>query len=313
MTSKSKIRYLLRNSLVPAIGWEKWNALQHHLIHGYTPNFRNPRTFLEYLQHSKYYGLARELAPLVDKYTVKAFVSERIGEFHVIPTLQIIRRDDDFDTSALPERWIAKSVHAAGWNHIHDGLPLNEVALKKKFRRWLSRNYYSVSGEVNYRYIPPKIIIEPLISDVDEDLKDYKLWCFAGKVHFIGVHGDRKTLARGQIFKLDWTASSWRYPEIPEWSTRSFDKPSDLGALIAIAEKLSAPFPFVRVDLYEKKGHIYFGELTFTPGDGNNIRIPFQEDLQYGRLIIEANAPPRVEFRCSVPCGELVHRNISGA
>jgi hypothetical protein len=38
--------------------------------------------------------------------------------------------------------------------------------------------------------------------------------------------------------------------------------------MIMIASRLSSAFDFVRVDLYNVRGKIYFGELTFTPVAG---------------------------------------------
>ena len=39
--------------------------------------------------------------------------------------------------------------------------------------------------------------------------------------------------------------------------------------MLALAEKLSAPFEFVRIDFYlSKSGDIYFSEYTFTPAGG---------------------------------------------
>ena len=44
-----------------------------------------------------------------------------------------------------------------------------------------------------------------------------------------------------------------------------FQRPINLERMIACAETLSKPFPFVRVDFYEVQGKVIFGELTFTP------------------------------------------------
>lgn len=287
MSFRSKYTFVLRNALVPIIGWKKWNEVQFRAIHGYEPNFEVPQTFLEYLQYLKYYGRGGELAPFVDKFLVKSYVAKTIGPQHVIPTCDVVYCADAFRFEGLPDRWIAKSAHAAGWNYIKNNSAKGENALRSIFRRWLDRNYYDVSGEVNYRYITPKILIEPLISTPGEDLKDYKIWCFNGKAMFIGIHGDRSNVAKGQIFHLDGSPSTWRYPEIPVWREPP-EFPENLSELVRVAQELAQPFPFVRVDLYSTSKQIFFGELTFTPGDGINIRIPFDEDKQFGEIIMGA-------------------------
>lgn len=285
MSVNSKIRWVLRNSIKPIVGWETWNALQFRVIHGYQPNFEKPTTFLEYLQYIKYYGRGSELAPFVDKLTVKEMVKKRIGSRFVIPTIGVAYPGEKFNFSTLPARWIMKSAHAAGWNHIQDGGSIDLSELEKKISKWLRKNYYTISGEVNYRYIAPKVIFESLISEEGEDLKDYKIWCFQGVPRLIGVHGDRKRTAKGQIFTTGWERTGWRYPEIPTWDDIP-DKPTNLPELLEIAAELSRDFPFVRVDLYDGMRGIFFGELTFTPGDGNNIRIPFEDDKRYGEMIL---------------------------
>lgn len=306
MTVGSKVRYALRNSFVPVIGWERWNKLQHRALHGYWPDFRNPSTFLEYLQHCKYYGLTREMGPLVDKYLVKEYVRNTIGDDHVIPTKAIVRLNEPVPYDILPDRWIAKSVHAAAWNYLHFGGSIDRFSFERKISRWLSKNYFDIGGEVNYRYISPKIMFEPLISELDQDLVDYKIWCFDGAARFVGVHGDRQNTPKGQIFNLDWTSTNWIYPDIGDWSIGVIPKPFDLDQMISVAEKLAAPFPFVRVDLYEVCQKIYFGELTFTPGDGNNIRIPLYEDQLLGASVVNHTRDPSFKMTIDVPAGSMV-------
>ena len=48
-------------------------------------------------------------------------------------------------------------------------------------------------------------------------------------------------------------------------------KPSNWNDMVFMAETLSQPFPFVRVDLYNIQGKIYFSEMTFTPAKGTLI------------------------------------------
>ncbi|MFG6589229.1 ATP-grasp fold amidoligase family protein [Sulfitobacter sp. MOLA879] len=246
-----------------------------------------PSTFLEYIQYLKYYGRGGELGPFVDKVLAKDFARRRIGEEYVIPTIKVIRANDPIDLSDLPEHWIAKSAHAAGWNYIHKGSgPVSNKVLRK-MGRWLERNYFDVSGETNYRYIPPKILFEPLISEPEEDLKDYKIWCFAGEPKLIGVHGDRAGKPKGEIFDLNWNRTDWTYPEVPSWPEKP-EKPRNLDLLLNLARTLSEGFPFVRVDLYDGSKGVFFGELTFTPGDGSNIRIPLSEDIVFGEQVLAA-------------------------
>ena len=54
-----------------------------------------------------------------------------------------------------------------------------------------------------------------------------------------------------------------------------------------IADRLSKPFDFVRVDLYLTPRGVRFGELTFTPAAAlDNKRLP-ETDLRFGRRMEE--------------------------
>ena len=44
--------------------------------------------------------------------------------------------------------------------------------------------------------------------------------------------------------------------------------PENLQQMLEIAARLSKGFPFVRIDLFDVDGRIYFGEYTFFPASG---------------------------------------------
>ncbi|MBU4480053.1 hypothetical protein KKG48_01245, partial [Patescibacteria group bacterium] len=48
---------------------------------------------------------------------------------------------------------------------------------------------------------------------------------------------------------------------------------------------LSKGFDYIRVDLYNLEGKIYFGELTFHPGSGFSKFTPEKYDLIYGKKL----------------------------
>ena len=65
----------------------------------------------------------------------------------------------------------------------------------------------------------------------------------------------------------------------------SSDLPSNLSEMIRLAETLSANYKFLRVDLYNVNGKIYFGELTFYPAAGMGAFIPEEWDEKLGNLL----------------------------
>lgn len=285
MKIKSKLIYLIRIIVVPIVGWRAWNYFRFIFVHKYVPRISKPRTFLEFLIWGKYLGRMDRLGIYVDKIAVKEYVRSVCSDVVVIPTLcSLYSSEDECLLSDLGDNWIAKGAHTSGFSYI---CPVGgyDNSFKKFCSNVLSIDYYNKTGESNYRYIVPAVIVEPLICSRNFNLIDYKVWCFAGEPRFIGIHGDRSTNPKGQIFELNGSPSKWIYPDIPSWSG-SAPFPKNFDRILSIARKLSSAFSFVRVDLYEINDDVVFGELTFSPGDGFNIRIPYEEDLQYGELII---------------------------
>lgn len=83
--------------------------------------------------------------------------------------------------------------------------------------------------------------------------------------------------------ELDWTHRPGAIINA-KCNPEGVKKPEKLAMMLKIAEKLSDGFLFVRVDLYEVDGRVYFGELTFTPATG--VMNHFTDDflLEQGEL-----------------------------
>ena len=61
--------------------------------------------------------------------------------------------------------------------------------------------------------------------------------------------------------------------------------PNNLKEMISLAEKLSANEPFLRVDLFNVNGKIFFGELTFYPASGLGRWTTEEADMKIGKYI----------------------------
>lgn len=233
-------------------------------------NWDYPKTFNEKLQWLKLYDRKDIYTTMVDKYDVKKYVSEIIGEEYVIPTIGIYDNFEQIDFDKLPNKFVIKCTHDSG------GLVIcnNKKALNMKFTRnkinnSLKRNFFYESREWPYKNIKPKIIIEKLIENENStDLKDYKIFCFNGVPKTILVCSNRKGNHKNtDFFDIDWNIMPFtRENHINNYQV--IEKPKKLDEMIEISKKLSADIPFVRVDLYEVNGKVYFGELTFYPSAG---------------------------------------------
>ena len=282
---KHAVALVLKNVLVPIFGWRLWNELRFYYYHGYKLDLKNPRTFLEKLQWQKYFGKIEEYSKYIDKYEVREYVESVIGDKYLVPLVGVYHTVEEIPFNKLPGSFVIKATHGSGWNIIiKDKSNINWQHCQSKLNKWLHTNYYKKTGEINYKDIKPRIIIEEYLNEPSGNILDYKLWCFNGKFQFIGIHGDRHIKAKAVLLDDDWNPLPIYYPDIPEWDEIPL-RPNKLSEMIEVAEKLSAIFPFVRVDLYYVIDKIYFSELTFTPGDGFNISLPKDLDLKYGRLI----------------------------
>ena len=250
-------------------------------------NIENPKTFNEKLQWLKLYDRNPEYTKMVDKYEAKKYVSEIIGDEYIIPTLGIYNNFDEIDFEKLPNQFVMKCTHNSGGNIIcKDKGHFDYKFARKWMGNCLKRNYYNYNKEWVYKNIKPRIIVEKYMQDRGEDeLKDYKLMCFNGKVKCSFVCSDRynnKGL-KVDFFDINWNKMPFerKYPN----STQKIQKPINYELMIEFAEKLSRNIPFLRVDFYEINGKIYFGELTFFPGSGFEEFRPEKYDRILGDML----------------------------
>ena len=165
----------------------------------------NPVTFNEKLQWLKLYDATPEKTRLADKYRVRDWVKDTIGEEHLIPLLGVWERFEDIDFDALPEQFVLKANDGSGRNIIvKDKAEFDAAGARAKFARWASEPFAFDTGfEMHYLNIPPRIIAEKYMENMDQ-LVDYKFMCFGGEVKFIWVDTDRYTRHRRTLFTTGW-------------------------------------------------------------------------------------------------------------
>lgn len=276
----------------PALGLlpKKLFQLQHLRMHRrfgahwYWANLDRPRTFNEKLLRSKLSGEHRKYGYLVDKELVKAWVRQRIGPAYVIETYDVLSQPNPSKLANLPLPCILKPTHSSGRVLL---LEESEDASSPKTHstvsKWLKLNHYYLSGEPQYRDLKPKVICERLLSQSGQTINDYKVFCFHGKPYLIQVDVNRFSGHRRVFYDLDWRKRSitLRYP----LAEGSQPIPENLDRMLEFAEKLSVGFSFVRVDFYDHRGELFFGEMTFHPESGLAPFSTYGEDLSLGRIL----------------------------
>ena len=247
----------------------------------------NPKTFNEKIQWLKLNDRNPFYTQLVDKYEVKKYISKVLGEQYVIPTLGVYEKFDDIDFEKLPNQFVIKCTHdSGGLVIVNDKTKFNIKKARKKINNSLRRNYYYVGREWPYKDVKPRIIIEQYMSGLDDsDLIDYKIMCYNGIPKNLFTCTERYTSDSLKVtfFDMDWN----RLPFERHYksSNKMIEKPKNYEKIIEFSKILSKNIPFVRVDWYEVKSQLYFGEMTFYPGCGLEEFSPEEWDLKLGDMI----------------------------
>lgn len=263
---------------------------KYETIFGKRLNLDNPQTFNEKLQWLKLYDRNPEYTIMVDKYKVRDYIKEKIGEEYLIPLIGVWDNPDDIDFDALPDKFVLKCNHNSGLGMCicKDKSKLNIENVKSELKKGLAQDYYLTGREWPYKNVPRKIIAEKYMTDTSDssDFTDYKFFCFNGYVDCVMVCLERSSGdTKFYFFDSNWNLKrlNTRGKNAPDGFTIS--KPSQMDKMFEIAAKLSKGLPFVRIDLYQSNDHIYFGEITFFPDSGFDANLLPETDKYFGNLI----------------------------
>lgn len=255
----------------------------------YNLDLHNPKTFNEKLQWLKLYNRRPEYTKMVDKYKVREYISEKIGEEYLIPLLGVWDDPDEIDFDLLPNKFVFKCNHNSGLGMTicKDKSKLDLKRIKSNLKKGLKQDYYLTGREWPYKNVPRKIICEKYMKDNNNDsLINYKFYCFNGQAKFIQVsYGlESKETSRLGYYDLNFNRMEL-YREDYKLPEKDPKRPNKLDEMISISNILSEDIPYVRVDLYEINEKVYFSELTFFPGSGFIKLTPKEWDYRLGRLI----------------------------
>lgn len=234
-------------------------------------DLENPKNFNQKIQWLKIYDNTPIKTVLSDKYLVRDWVKDKIGEKYLIPIYGVWADSKDINFDVLPERFVLKANHGSGMNYVvKNKSTVSQDKLRKMAKRWLETPYDMSSTEQQYYAIPRRVIAEKYIEQSDGNLMDYKIHCFNGEPKIIQVIGDRDLInhtAKECYFDMDWKRNSLMYNTYQQYDIAP-DKPECFEEMIQVARRLSEDFIYVRVDLYIVDDGIRFGEMTFTPAAG---------------------------------------------
>lgn len=245
----------------------------------------NPIYFGEKIQWLKLYGHLEKYADIVDKYKVREYVERKIGKEYLIPLLGTYDSVEKIDYNKLPKSFVLKNNNGSSMNLIiKDKSKMNISKTNKILNKWLKSKYYKIKKENQYLNVKNKIVCEDYISDQNGDLLDYKFFCFDGNPLFVKVDFDRYSNHTANFYDMNWNKIEMSELGFPNYYGKVL-RPQNFEKMIEVAKKLAEDFQFIRVDLYNVDGKIYFGELTLTPASGKHSFIPLDKDAEYARRI----------------------------
>lgn len=253
-------------------------------------NLRNPKTFNEKMNWLKIHDHDPLYTKMADKYEVKNIVADLVGEKYVVPCYGVWDNPEDIDIDKLPEQFVMKCTHDCSSVCVcksKSGFDFEKA--KETLRDGLAQNYFNGLREWPYQGIPKRIIAEQFLDDGrDGELQDYKWWCFNGEPKIMYFTNKGRT---GQCYEnfydMDFNpvmidhGFPRKYPE--------YEKPAEFEEMKEIAKKLCKDLTFIRVDLYDVQGKVYFGEYTFYDwGAGHPFKTK-EMDLELGKLMTLPN------------------------
>lgn len=285
----------LRFAILNALGFlpdRLMLGIQYYIKMGRKCNFRNPETWTEKLQLYKKYYRNPLMGTCVDKFEVRRYVESKGLNDNLVPLYGVYENPEEIDIDALPASFVLKTTNGGGGQNVilvRDKASIDIIAIKEQFSVWkkgfkAGRN--SLGREWAYSQISRFRIVaeELLINDrkPESGIEDFKILCFSGVPKYIIVDKDRYTNHRRNFYDTGWNRIDVTTDH--EQFETPYPKPTNLTEMLKIATMLSEDYPFVRVDLYNVDGKIYFGELTFYPWSGYVKFVPQEFDRILGGL-----------------------------
>ena len=279
-----ELRLKLINCLrfIPAKPYLK---LVYRIKAGKKLNLKNPVTFCDKQNWLKLHEIHPEYTELVDKIGVREYIKEILGEEYLFPVYGSWEHFDQIDFDTLPDKFVLKCNHDSGSvKVITDKSKIDKDELEKFFEDRLKLNPYVFGREYPYKNVEPCIMAEKFMTpDGEEDIRDYKFFCFNGKPEIMFIATDRSSDVKFDFFDMNFNHLD--IVNIHEQSGIEIKKPQMFDEMKEIAAKISQGMKFVRIDLYEISGKIYFGEFTFFHGGGFWPMNPEKWEKKLGDLI----------------------------
>lgn len=284
--------YNLLKPFAPIIGkYHKFIlSLRYRKALGRSIEKKNPKSFYDKIFWLSCNSDTTEWSRLADKYLVREFIKEKIGEEYLPQLYGVYDSADEIDFDKLPNSFVIKTNNGCASNFlVRDKKNTDLEKIRKELAYWLKFPYGELTGQRHYSRIKPRIIAEEFMyqkKNPKETLIDYKFYCFNGIPTYCNVISERvfnTHKIKKHMYDMNWKPIPDYFNDKDKELLKEIEKPVTFEKMKEIAKILAEGFKFVRVDLYEINGEIKFGEMTFMPG----MDIGWTEETQmhFGELI----------------------------
>ena len=259
--------------------------LQYRIKLGRSLNLDNPVRFTEKLQWYKINYRNPVMQQCVDKYKVREYVKSKGLEDTLVPLYAHYDSIEQVEWEQLPDRFVIKTQNGGGGLNVvvcPDKSRLDIEGINRKLQCKKKKTRYG-GREWAYYGSEPGIVVEELLVNRERPeagINDYKFFCYSGKPEYIIVDVDRYIGHKRNFYDTEW--NNLHITSDCPASDREIEKPENLEEMLQVASTLSEDFPYVRVDLYNADGKVYFGELTFYPWSGYVQYTPDEWDFRFG-------------------------------
>lgn len=256
---------------------------------GYYPNFNAPKSFNEKVNFRMIHDRNPLHSQFADKLAVRDYVTQTIGQEHIVPILATYQHVDEIDITKLPQRFVLKCTHDSGSSIIcTDKSRFDLQKAKDKLSFHLLKNLYYITRERHYKNIPAQIICEEYIDLFEQKKRKLvpetcRIHCFSGKPVYAEIdYTDEDGTEFINLYDTEWQLQpvSFGYPQMLE----PVSEPSQFREMLRLAEILVTPFDYCRADFLMAENKLYFSELTFAPNAGRTVISPLSWDFKLGEL-----------------------------
>lgn len=278
--ARSKLSHLIKD--------KRYIKMQYKAYTGNKLNLKNPLTYTDKINYLKLNDKNPQYTQLVDKYAVKDYITQTIGEKYVIKTLGVWDKVEDIDWEVLPNQFVIKCTHDSGSTIVcKDKSNFDIRSAEKKLKSKMKYNLFWWSREWAYKEVKPRIMAEEYMEDSKTaELRDYKFFCSNGEAKALFIATERQK--KGEEVKFDFFDMDFNHLPIKNGHPNALvppSKPEKFDEMRELAGKLSVGFPQARVDFYEVDGQVYFGEITFYHHAGLVDFAPREWNVKFGEFI----------------------------